>query len=423
MTSPQVTSRSLSRNLADYYHWRETDRGIRIYVHSGMIDRLQAEVLRGAESGPDGAREVGGILLGSTDEDRGTPIVVIDDFVPVPCSYRSGPLYNLSDEDTVNLEAVLLRTALAGCESPDASAILGYYRSHVRDGLSLSSSDLRLIDSYFQTPDSVFLLVKTVAGTKACTAGFFFWEDGGIQSEFSALEVALGRTSHLPQSLLRDVAAVPDLSNTPGDDLPEGLDDVVNDDLPADLTDLFPKAALPESSNAPAPEPKPPELSLAQPPAQPAVAVSVPAEQTGATAHVWRGLLLRAATIVIATVALVISVVNYLSSRPPHQEAASSLPSASMLGLQVEANPPDLLLKWNRNARVIVAAQRATLSIRDGKLEKTVDLDKARLARGSYPYKAVSEDIQFRLEVYGEDNGSVAQSIRIALPDAAQPRP
>jgi hypothetical protein len=419
MTSPQVSSHSPNRNLADYYHWRETDKGIRIYVHSGMIDRLQADVLRGAEAGPDGAREVGGILLGTAYEDRGTPIVIIDDFVPVPCSYSGGPLYLLSDADTPGLEAVLLRAALAGCESPDAPSILGYYRSHMRDGLSLSSSDLRLIDSYFQTPDNVFLLVKTVAGTKACTAGFFFWEDGGIQSEFSALEVALGRT---PQSSPRDLGSVTDRSATLDDDLPAALDDVVNDDLPADLTDLFAKAALPESSNVPTPAPKSSDPSPVQPAAQSPAVESVPPTQGRTTAHAWRGLLLRAATIVIATVALVISVVNYLSNRPPHQEAASLLPSASMLGLQVEANPPDLLLKWNRNARVVVAAQRATLSIRDGKLEKTVDLNKIGLARGSYLHKAASEDIQFRLEVYGADNASVAQSIRIALPDAAQPR-
>src|ERR1035441_8940409 len=108
MTEPRVTPHALTRNLAEYYHWEETDRGIRIYIHSGMVDRLQAEVLGGAASGPDGGTEVGGILLGRMEEDRGKAITVIDDFVPVPCSYRGEPLYTLSDEDTVNLEAALL---------------------------------------------------------------------------------------------------------------------------------------------------------------------------------------------------------------------------------------------------------------------------------------------------------------------------
>src|SRR5208282_4159571 len=101
-----------SRNLAEYYHWEETARGIAIYMHSSMADRLQAEVLGGAQSGPDGGTEVGGILLGRVEDDRGKAVTVIDDFVPVPCSYRGGPLYTLSGEDTANLESALLRTAL-----------------------------------------------------------------------------------------------------------------------------------------------------------------------------------------------------------------------------------------------------------------------------------------------------------------------
>ncbi len=408
MTEPRVTPHALTRNLAEYYPWEETDRGIRIYIHSGMVDRLQAEVLGGAASGPDGGTEVGGILLGRMEEDRGKAITVIDDFVPVPCSYRGEPLYTLSDEDTVNLEAALLRAALAQCESPDAPSILGYYRSHIRDGLSLSPADLLVIDSYFQAPASVFLIVKPLAGTKACTAGFFFWEDGRIQSEFSSLEVALGRTPSLPLA----AGDVPDLPDTLGDDVPAGLSDDLTDDLPDDLADLFRKAALPERSTASAPEP--------EPPSPPPVVVAARPAQPGKTPRAWRGFLLRAATISIATAALVISLVTYFGApRWPREEAAASMPAASMLGLQVERNPPDLLVTWNRYARAIVAARRATLTIRDGRVEKSVDLDKAQLAHGSYLCTPASDDIRLRLEVYGADDGSVAQSIRVS---AGSPR-
>jgi type II secretory pathway component PulM len=370
----------MSRNLAEYYHWEEADKGIRIYMNSGMADRLQAEVADGTEAG--------GILLGRAEQDGEAPVVVIDDFVPVPCSHSAGPLYDLSGEDTVNLEAALLRTALEGCESPDAPVIVGYYRSHIGDGLSLSSTDLLTIDSYFQAPASVFLLVKAVAGSNACTAGFFFWEDGRIQSEFSSLEVALGRTPSLPDPDRETAQSVP----------------AVDDDLPAELAELFRKAALP--SDAPAPEPAPPTE-------QPVVAAAQPA-QPGKTRHAWAGLLLRGATILIASAALVISVVTYLGApRPPREQAAASLPAVSTLGLQVERTPPDLLVIWNRNAREIVAARRATLTIRDGGMQQTLDLDKTQLALGSKLYTPVTDDIQLRLEVYGADDGSVSQSIRV----------
>lgn len=230
----------MNRNLAEYYHWEEPDRGIRIYMHAAMVDRLQTDVLRGAEAVPDGRREVGGILLGREEEDRGKPVAIIEDFVPVPCSYQDGPQYDVSDRDAINLEATLLRVALAGCDAPDAPSILGYYRSHMRDGLSLAPADLLVIDSYFQDPANLFLLVKNVAGTKACTAGFFFWEDGHIQSEFSSLEVALGRTPALPSS---PVAMPADLAAEPEPDMAE--------DLPGDLAEIFRKAALPPVPSAP----------------------------------------------------------------------------------------------------------------------------------------------------------------------------
>jgi hypothetical protein len=295
----------MTGSLADYYHWEETDKGIRIYMHAGMADRLQAEVLQSA------GKEVGGVLLGRVEEDRGKAITVIEGFVPVPCSYRGGPQYDLSGEDAVNLEAALLRAALAGCESNDAPAILGYYRSHLREGLSLSPADLLAIHSYFQAPANVFLLVKAVAGNQACTAGFFFWEDGHIVAEFSSLEVALGRTA--PPPVARVAAAAkpdadmagdaPELPNLPG--LPDDFPDAANDGLPGDLTELFHKAALPEPPSAPAPEAEHP--------------APLPA-QLRKTRRGLPSLLLGAATILIATAALVISVLTYLGApRPPRQ--------------------------------------------------------------------------------------------------------
>jgi len=45
-----------------------------------------------------------------------------------------------------------------------------------------------------------------------------------------------------------------------------------------------------------------------------------------------------------------------------------------------------------------------------------VVLDKAKLASGSYLFTPATDDIRLRLEVYGADDGSVAQSIRVSPP-------
>ena len=171
-----------ARNLADYYHWEHSGRGTQIYLNSGTAGALQAAV---REAGP---AEIGGILLGRTEAGKGG-VIVIEDFVPVPCR-NQGPSYVVAWPDTVRFEAALLRAALAACDSV-AAPILGYFRSHHSDGLHLRPADLALIESYFKPPASVFLLVKPVLGGKACTAGFFFREDGRVCPDFSTLEAVL----------------------------------------------------------------------------------------------------------------------------------------------------------------------------------------------------------------------------------------
>lgn len=380
-----VSPGTADRNLADYYHWEEPGKGIRIYMRSRMADRLQADVLR------SGAKEAGGILLGRVEGEQGTA-VFIEDFVPVECSYHDGPLYSLSELDTANLEGALLRTALAACDT-GAPSIIGYYRSHHRDGLSLASSDLELIDSYFQEPASVFLLVKAVLGAKACTAGFFFWEDGRIQSEYSALEAALGGAPSLPSAAEADA----DVGAEPQPDLP---------DLPDDLAEIFRRAAMPT-------QPLPAELK------EPPAAVTAPTLRPGNTRRFWRDFFLRTLIVSLAAVTVVLSVLTYLgTTRPSRESVAASTPTSRMLGLEVKRIPPDLLVTWNQEAPEIAAARHAGLFIRDGSHQRILDLDSIQLSTGSVLYMPAGDDIQFRLEVYGAKGQSMAQSVRVLLPQA-----
>ena len=369
-------------NLADYYHWEEPGRSIRIYMSARMADRLQAEVL-------GSTNETGGILLGRTEPGLGGA-VVIEDFVPVPCSHSGGPRYELSDRDTTKLEAALLRAALAACDSTVAPGVLGYYRSHRREGMSLSPSDLLAIESYFRDPASVFLLVKTVQG-KACTAGFFFWEDGRIQSEFSALEVALAGAPSSPP----EIAAAPQ---------PEPSAEFARIIPNTDLRALRQKETFPELVRAVSPAP--PAKRRAQ-------------EPSPKPSRIWRDFLLRAAIVSLAAVTVVLSVLTYLgATRPGRESASAATPAAAMLGLRVQRTPPDLLVTWNQKAPEIAAAHRATLFIREDGRQKILDLDKTQLTTGSVLYTPAGDDIQFRLEVQGGNEQTMAQSVRLLLPQA-----
>src|SRR6185312_1002535 len=55
--------------------------------------------------------------------------------------------------------------------------IVGYYRSHTREGLALQAEDIQLLDQLFPSALQVALLVKPFA-TKPSVAGFFVRENG-----------------------------------------------------------------------------------------------------------------------------------------------------------------------------------------------------------------------------------------------------
>lgn len=184
--------------LENYYRWVEPDSDITVCLKLEMVDRLQMEVLRGVDSFSHSGNEVGGILLGRTELDEGRSLTFVDDFEPIPCDHRRGPSYVLSAKEAANFEAVLAQTS-----ARQGPSVLGYYRSHNREGLFLSAEDLHLIQHHFRGADNLFLLIKTLP-KGACTAGFFFWKDGRIQSEFTDSEAPL-----LPVSLSSGNEALP----------------------------------------------------------------------------------------------------------------------------------------------------------------------------------------------------------------------
>jgi Gram-negative bacterial TonB protein C-terminal len=190
---------TLQSRLADYYRWIEPDRGTCIYINFEAADRLQRQVLRGLDSG--GGLELGGILLGTTTSEGERITAIIDDFEAVPCTYSNGPHYR-ADEPRFSAVRSRFKAADSG------PSIVGYYRSHIRNDLYLSTEDLTLIQSVFPESNHVFLLIKPLP-MRACTAGFFFREDGRIQSEFT-LEVPFAPLRPL-SAALPEVDSIDDL--------------------------------------------------------------------------------------------------------------------------------------------------------------------------------------------------------------------
>lgn len=355
----------LRSQLADYYLWEEPEQGVRIYLNPETVDCLLAEVLRGVKSFSAADGEVGGILLGRTELDGERMITLIEDFASVPCGYRNGPLYCLSEKDYPNFEA-----ALARCSSDTRGlSVVGYYRSHNRADLCLSSDDLKLIQRYFPEQDRVFLLVKTLP-SRACTAGFFFWEDGHIQTEFTYLEVPFGPIQSFP-------AAQP--ARPGGIRVDEGL--TVKEEDSSQKLPTVEARELPESVRQ--------------------------------NRRFW---MVGGVAVTVAAVMVTIAGFYWQSGRSLGLEA--STPAVRTLGLHIGRKADSLAVTWDRNSPEILTAQRAVLYIRDGSSQKTLDLDVSQLRTGVVSYAPSGDDLQFRLETYRGGMPNSVESVHLLMPAA-----
>jgi proteasome lid subunit RPN8/RPN11 len=331
------------------------------------------EVKRAFESVPSHSVEIGGLLLGKASG-ASKPIIEIKDFEPFLCEYRTDHKFILSESDERKLENVLAPHA---ANPNDGLKVVGFYRSHIGEGLSLSPYDVSLVQKYFSDPTHVFLLVKP-ADDGSATAGFFFWDDRRINSQFSFLE------------------------------------------FPFETRQLT--AANSTSMGA---EPAEPELQDEQAARS---AVSMPwldelaLEESGPPRIQWLWYAL-AAILMIALGATGYWTFTKWNSPPPASVGSDS----QALALQVERKGTDLRVSWNRHSFSIARAMEGMLVIRDGDLrEQQLRFDLEELRHGSILYTPANPTVQFRLEVTDQENAKTSETVlavTAATPDAGGAAP
>jgi hypothetical protein len=92
---------------------------------------------------------------------------------------------------------------------------------------------------------------------------------------------------------------------------------------------------------------------------------------------------------------------------------ASGSTAASPLELRIERTGDDLILKWNRSAPAVQAAQRALVAITDSGVDRRVSLTGEQLRSGHFFYRPLSDDVGLRLEVQTGDNRLIAENVRV----------
>jgi hypothetical protein len=227
---------------------------------------------------------------------------------------------------------------------------VGFFRSHTRDGVGLSGEDVELLSNYFPELETIALLIRPFA-TKPSGAGFYFKEQGVFQSGPPLLEFPLSRSALAPG----DVSASK-----------SRRDSRIQASAPPDIV----RTAVPPT---------------------------VPAANK------------RRSWPVLPTMLLLVGVLlGYqaaLSIRPQS-------PAPFNLALSVTQSRGELQLKWDRQSLAIRSAQKGILTIEDGSYNRTINLAEAELqSGGTGPYRPLSKQVRFRLDVFPNQRNSVSETI------------
>lgn len=201
-TTTPVESIGAPSGAASFYRWEVPDKPVSILLSLDLIDRLERDVIESFKAVTKRGSEIGGVLGGRVVGGR-RPTVIVESFEPVECDYSRGPLYLLSDEDKVKLRQALDRVKNAG----GGTTVAGFFRSNTRRELVLDEEDHALAQEFFADPDNIFLLVRPFA-MKPSAGGFFFWENGQVQSE-SYLQFPFKR-AELVKSFAQFIVAAPE---------------------------------------------------------------------------------------------------------------------------------------------------------------------------------------------------------------------
>ena len=331
--------------------WSPNGGELAIEYSIEVLDSIRAEAVAGLNLLRHGGVEVGGVLFGLR---HGSEIRIVKSRA-FQSEHALGPGFILSEKDEVDLERLIQE---AGAD-PELKGLqpVGWYRSHTRSGVCLSSQDIGLYDRHFPQPWQI-AMVLCPATVGQAEVGFFFRDaSGALRSE-----------------------------------------------APYETFNLLPlqrKPVVTETADVPlalAVGP-PPEVALSHPPntnPQPSNAISQPSNS--GRGWVFAFLLLGA---LVGALAGVLSVL-----RP-------SAGDRRTLGLRAIDRDGAVSIEWNRDADFVLASQRALLSILDGGEKSETQLSPELLRNGRLIYYRKSPDIEIRLLVYRDEGGTEQELMRL----------
>ncbi|MGA3026284.1 MAG: hypothetical protein ABSF98_16090 [Bryobacteraceae bacterium] len=370
--------------MATEFIWHSDDRTTEIHLSLEVVDGILHECMRGLGAVPKRGAEVGGVLLGSVARVGSTRRVTVDGFEAVPIEYRHGPSYLFSLDDARLFEETMAR--LSGGAGPQPA---GFFRANTREEMELTADDVNTLKQHFGGADSVALLIRPYT-TKLSMAGFVLPRDGRFVAGTAPSDEIPFRRRELEEMLEAQTApAGPRVPYRPFA-------------LPVPPHAPVP-APVPTPASAPAPASAPVtaavRASAGQPQPQPPTPAAPPITRKRRVHWTWVPL-----SSIFLAVGILLGIQATLSMR-----GVSSDPYDLKLSLSKAANT--LTLSWDRHAPAIRAARRGTVSIEDGEVKTTRDLEASELRTGSIVYAPATTSVHFRLQVFPRERDSITETI------------
>ena len=368
-----------TQRVSPHYVWRVPGAPLQISISIELVRRIRGYLTAHSERSPNS--EAGGLLLGKPRPSG----VEIGDFTPLFHDDTPGPHFVFSDAEKPNLRSRIEEMNRLGSEL----SVVGYFRSDVREGISLYEDDLALIREFFSDHSNVFLIIRN-AETPHPTAGFFFWDANCIFSSFSFMEFSFH------ESVL--ASALPAVNSAP----------VPDDDGKAGQQ-LAASVQVSAAGNGFKLDPAPVEELRNQAARHP-----LPSRRwvVGAGITVALGLGLGVYSLVARRVVSSPTIPQKVLARTGFQPAS--------MGLAVSRSGTDMSIVWNGQAPLITGARVGMLTIEDGNSRHDLPLTRSDLLSSRLIYTPKSNTVRITLEIFAHD-GKVTRENVIAVANAAAP--
>jgi len=119
-----------------------------------LVEEIRTEVVRAMHGLGRGGIEVGGLLIGTFEDDN----YVVDTWRLIRCDHSRGSSFLLSDRDVATLSCQIEATQVDPIL--EGRRVLGWFVSHTRGGLETRIEESQLHMRHFDTPGSLLLTVQ-----------------------------------------------------------------------------------------------------------------------------------------------------------------------------------------------------------------------------------------------------------------------